>query len=119
MHTSDGRSGASVRVVRARRFFARLRGLIGKPLPQPGVALWISPCRQVHTFWMRGPIDVLHLDAGGRVLAVQTLRPWRFGRWVLGAAGVLEMRGGEALRLGLTVGSLPRLIDDESRVTRG
>ena len=100
-----------LRVRQARGYWGRLRGLLGRPAPAAGQALWIAPCRQVHTLGMGYPIDVVHLDAGGQVLAVATLKPWRLGRYHRRAAGVLELRAGEAERLGLRVGAQPRLIE--------
>ena len=85
-------------------FGARLRGLLGRPAPGAGRGVFIAPCRQVHTFGMAYAIDVAHLDAGHRVLALQTLRPYRLGRYCFRAEGVLEMRAGEAERLGIREG---------------
>ncbi len=107
----------SVHVWRAETIWARFRGLLARPAPESGCALWISPCRQVHTLGMRYAIDVVHLDADQAVLWVQTLAPWRLGRFVWSAAGVLEMRAGEAIRLGLSRGDRPRLIAMESNAT--
>ena len=43
-----------------------------------GEALWIMPCRGVHTCGMRFTIDVVALDADGTVVDVApALRPWR------------------------------------------
>ena len=91
-------------------FWTRLRGLLGRPVPGAGEGVWITPCRQVHTLGMTYPIDVLHLDGAGRVLSTQTLRPWRLGRYVFAAVGVLELRSGEAARLGIEEGVSVRLI---------
>jgi uncharacterized protein len=105
-------------VRRLTSFVERLRGLIGKPEPKPGEAVWIQPCRQVHTFGMRYPIDVVHVDVGQRVLRVQTLRPWRIGRLELRAHGVLEMKAGEALRLGIAPGKSLSLIGLDVRASK-
>jgi uncharacterized membrane protein (UPF0127 family) len=112
-------SSISIGVRRACGFFGRFRGLIGRPSPAPGEALLLEPCRQVHTLFMSYPIDVVHLDAAGAVLAVQTLSPWRLGRWLLHSSRVLELRAGEAARLGLEVGVRPSLIEVDARVTTG
>src|SRR5690606_10494647 len=50
---------ATIRVWRARGFAGRLRGLIARPLPAPGSGLWIEPCAAVHTFGVRGPLDLV------------------------------------------------------------
>ena len=98
-------------------FFERLRGLIGRPEPRPNEAFLLAPCRQVHTFGMRYPIDVIHVDSS-RVLRVQTLRPWRVGRLVLSATAVIEMRAGEATRLGIVAGTPLSLIGLGARVSK-
>jgi uncharacterized membrane protein (UPF0127 family) len=65
-----------------------------------GCALLIPGCDSVHTAWMRFAIDVVFLDADGRVLRVATgVTPWRVVRRA-GADAVVETRAGEAGRLG-------------------
>jgi len=99
----------TLRVRRLASFAERLRGLLGRPELQPGEAVWLSPCKQVHTLGMRFPIDVVHLDSAGVILSVQTLAPWRFGRYNYRAVSILELRSGEASRLGLRPGRTPLL----------
>lgn len=80
----------------------RARGLLGRPPLKPGEGMYLSPCRAVHTFGMRYPIDLVYLDRSGRVCKlVEALKPWRFSG-SLKASGTLEMRAGEIRRLGLT-----------------
>ena len=79
----------------------RLRGLIGRAAPEAGQGVWICPCRQVHTFFMGYPIDVVHLGRGGEVLSVQTLSPWRIGRFLWHSRGVIELAAGQAHGLGI------------------
>jgi uncharacterized membrane protein (UPF0127 family) len=75
--------------------FARMRGLLGRD--DPGDGAWIEPCSQVHTMFMRAPIDVIFVDRDDRVLHVTpALRPWRLSRWVRGARAVLELAAGHA-----------------------
>jgi uncharacterized membrane protein (UPF0127 family) len=82
----------------------RARGLLGLPEPSPGTALWIVPCRAVHTVGMRYPIDVAFVDARGLVVHVTLgLAPFRMARHG-DAASVLELRAGECERLRLRVG---------------
>jgi uncharacterized membrane protein (UPF0127 family) len=83
---------------------ARLTGLLATPALAEGQGLWLSPCTSVHTLFMRYAIDVIFLDADGRVLHCVTLAPWRLSRWVPKAAGVLELAAGAAQKTRLRVG---------------
>jgi uncharacterized membrane protein (UPF0127 family) len=89
----------------AHTHWTRFRGLIGRGPVPPGHGLWIRPCRQVHMFWMRHPIDVVFLDDDHRVLHVTTgLRPWRISPKVAGATSVVEIAPATAPALGLVPG---------------
>jgi protein-S-isoprenylcysteine O-methyltransferase Ste14/uncharacterized membrane protein (UPF0127 family) len=90
----------------AHTHWARLRGLLGRGPLAPGDGLWLRPCRQVHTFGLRDPIDVAFLDEGGRVLhVVEALAPWRISPYVAAAASVLELPAGTLARAGVCVGT--------------
>jgi protein-S-isoprenylcysteine O-methyltransferase Ste14/uncharacterized membrane protein (UPF0127 family) len=72
--------------------WTRLRGLLGTRELPPGGGLWIRPCDQVHMIGMRYPVDLVFLDAGGRVVrTLPGLRPWRVSPRVRGARSVLEL----------------------------
>jgi uncharacterized membrane protein (UPF0127 family) len=78
-------------IVVARTPWARLLGLA---LRRPGRALLIPRCRSVHTCGMRYALDLIWLDAEGRVIAVDLrVRPWRV-RSCRAAAAVLELPSG-------------------------
>jgi hypothetical protein len=54
------------------------------------VGLRLSPCRSIHTFGMRFPLDLVWLDRDGRVVRVdEAVPPWRVCR-CREAAAVLE-----------------------------
>ncbi len=53
----------------------RLLGLFDKRFD--GDLLVIAPCRSIHTFGMRGAIDVAFFDRHGVVLAVRRVQPWK------------------------------------------
>ena len=76
-------------------YWARLRGLVGsKPLAQ-GEGLLIVPCSSIHTHFMGFPIDVLYVDKGQKVVAVdEEMAPWRFGRMHRGVRFVIELPAG-------------------------
>ena len=70
----------------------RARGLVGRE-DLEGVLI-LRPCRQVHTFGMRFPIDVAFCNSDGLVLHVASMRPWRMSRIVRRAAFVVEAPDG-------------------------
>jgi uncharacterized protein len=75
---------------------ARLLGLAGLSRRRAGPGLLIPRCGAVHSFGMRFELELLFLDAEGRVLSRRRLRPRRFARR-RGATAVLELpAGGES-----------------------
>ena len=85
------------RVFAADNFFSRLRGLIGYPPLEAGSALWIEPCQQVHTHFMRWPLQVVFLDRDLHVVRViRELRPWRVSPWVRSARSAVELAADRA-----------------------
>lgn len=82
---------------------ARRRGLLGRTRVD-GV-LVLAPCRQVHTFGMRCPIDVAFVSRRGRVLRVRTMPPGRLSRPVVRSRWVLEGPAGSFAALGVRRGT--------------
>jgi uncharacterized membrane protein (UPF0127 family) len=80
----------------------RRRGLLGRDHIE-GV-LRLTPARSVHTFGMRFPIDVVHLDKDLRVLRVSTMVPNRLGAFVPRSHSVLEAEAGAMAHWGVSVG---------------
>lgn len=79
----------------ADRFFSRLRGLMFRPPLPPGEALWLRPCKGVHMFFMRFPLDVVFVDRNLQVVhLVENLQPWRVSPIVREADSALELPAG-------------------------
>ena len=91
------------RVTVARTPWRRALGLLGRRALAAGEGLWLEPCAAVHTWGMRFAIDAVFLDAGGTVMRVVTLSPWRMV-WTPGARSVLELSAGAAAAAGLDAG---------------
>jgi uncharacterized membrane protein (UPF0127 family) len=82
----------------------RLTGLIGRRELPHAAALSLPRCRSVHGFGMTRPVDVVFLGVDNQVTSTRRLAPWR----CIGdraARSALELRAGEARRLGVVVGS--------------
>ena len=79
----------------AQTFCTRLLGLMFRKQLPAGHGLLLAPCPQIHTCFMRFPIDAVFCDKSGRVLYVkENMKPWRFGRFVRGSYYTLELPGG-------------------------
>jgi hypothetical protein len=75
----------------------RKRGLLGRSGLADGAALVIVPCCAIHTFGMHFAIDVVFVDAHGRVKKiVRDLPPWRMAA-AGSARAVIELAAGSLL----------------------
>ncbi len=85
------------RVEAAHSLPRRIKGLLGRRELAPDQGLWLRPCRQVHTWFMRFPIDVLFLDRELVVVGlVRNLGPWRLSPFYFRARSALELAAGRA-----------------------
>ena len=58
--------------------FKRMKGLLARKGLKPEEALVLKPCKSIHTFFMRFPIDVVFVGQDNRIIkAIQGLAPWR------------------------------------------
>ncbi|HLG00490.1 MAG TPA: DUF192 domain-containing protein [Acidimicrobiia bacterium] len=80
----------------------RRRGLRGRE--EFDGALLLRPCRQVHTFGVRFPIDVAFCNLDGEVVRITTLAPRRVSRPALGAAFAIEAKAGSFARWQVSLG---------------
>ena len=82
----------------------RRRGLLGRQALDVAAAMVIEPCWAIHTAFMRFAIDVIFVNAEGRVLRVVShVEPWRVAI-TPGASAVIELAAGTAQLRGVTVG---------------
>ena len=62
----------SIRIRTVSDYFSRMKGLIGTPPDELGCdAIHIKPCRSVHTFGMKYPIDLAFVSADGTILGIR------------------------------------------------
>lgn len=87
--------------------FTRAKGLLGRRSLLQGEGLLIRPCKGVHTFLMKFPIDVVFLDRQNRIIeTVEHLQPQRMTRVLLASAGVLELPAGTVQASDTVIGNL-------------
>jgi uncharacterized membrane protein (UPF0127 family) len=83
----------------------RSRGLLGSDGWRGRDGMFLSPCRNVHTFGMRYPIDVAFLDVEDVVLkVVHGLRPGRISPVAWRARRALELPAGRLLETSTEAG---------------
>jgi uncharacterized protein len=97
----------TLRIKPALSFGLRLRGLMLKTQwPRDYDGLWFPQCASVHTFFTFLKPDLIFLDKSYRVAAVHTeASAWRLCFGPKGTFGCLEIRGGEVLKRGWSVGT--------------
>lgn len=89
----------------ADKFWARMRGLMGKKDLKQGEGLLLAPCNAVHMMFMRFPIDVIFMDRDFVVIKIlESFKPWRVSPVVRVAFQVVELMAGTASDKGIKTG---------------
>jgi uncharacterized membrane protein (UPF0127 family) len=103
LRREDGRVVCE-RCIVADRAYRRMRGLLGRRGLKPGEGMVLRPAWNVHTAFMRFPLDVVFLDSDQVVIRLERdVAPWRTVS-CRGAREVVELASGECERRGLEVG---------------
>ena len=81
----------------ANSYWSRFWGLIGRRALPPGSGLVLEPGGGIHMWFMRIPLDVVHVDKHDRVTHVlRGVKPWRFGPLFVGNKLAIELPVGAA-----------------------
>jgi hypothetical protein len=95
--------GGSIRM--ADSLWARLRGFLFQRKPVAGEGLFLTPCKGVHMYGMRFPLDVLIIDRTGLVIAAHPqLAPGRRTPVYPSAQYALELPSGAITETSTRVG---------------
>ncbi|MCI2257073.1 DUF192 domain-containing protein [Domibacillus sp. PGB-M46] len=96
----------------AYRFWSRFKGLmLTKNMPD-NLALHISPCPSIHTFFMRYPIDVLYLNNRKEIVGTEeSLVPGKIGKRFSKTESVIELPAGRIKDTSTTVGQTVAFIE--------
>ena len=86
----------------ASNFWKRFLGLMGRKELKDGDGMFFYNCSSIHCFFMKITIDVVYLDKDYQVVGVETVAPWKVGRFFKGAKHILEVKAGSAS--GISVG---------------
>jgi len=99
IHRESGRVLAT-RVRHCTTVWEQLRGVIGQE-PEVGEAFALPNCHQIHTAFIRSPLDIVFCDPAGAILWVGTLPPWRLSPALSAARIVYEAPPGTFAQLPL------------------
>lgn len=76
-------------------FWARAKGLLGRSSLAENEALWINPCNNIHTFFMKFPIDCIFVDRKMQIQKlVSDIRPFRIVGPFWKSYSVIEAQSG-------------------------
>lgn len=92
----------------------RIKGLMGKRRFS-NKALLIERCNQIHTWFMRFPIDILFINETNHVIAKkERFHPWKVSEKVEHAIAVIEAEGGFFADTKVEVGDMIEIVRVES-----
>jgi uncharacterized membrane protein (UPF0127 family) len=107
VNISKGEMIVAKRVKWAGTSAERRRGLLGRNHLDDEEGIYIVPCKWIHMFGMKFPIDVAFLARDGRVLTVHHgLKPNRLSKISIRADGVLELAAGRLHATNTDVGDI-------------
>lgn len=73
----------------------RVWGLLGATELGAGEGIILKPCTQIHTFFMRMPIDAVFISGDLKVLYVaENMRPWRVSPLLFKSVYAVEVAAG-------------------------
>jgi uncharacterized protein len=83
-------------ILLADSLYLRTVGLMFKDRPPGAEGLLLDPCRAIHTFFMRYPIDVVFINDRNRVIKIlRNVLPWRMTWIYVKANKTLELPAGK------------------------
>ena len=81
----------------ADNYWTRFMGLMGRRELGAGAGLVLKPGGGIHMWFMRIPLDVIHVDKHDRVTHVlRGIKPWRMGPLFVGGKLAIELPVGAA-----------------------
>lgn len=89
------RTVVATQIEKADTCWKRLLGLMFRKGLPVGGGLWLVPCRDIHSIWMRFQFDAVFLDKDGKVLhLIESMKPCRVSPIIKGGHSVLELEAG-------------------------
>lgn len=91
--------------------FERMKGLMGKKNIDFG--LLFNHCNNIHTFFMKEPIDVIYIDKNGIIVALDNpIVPWRLGRLIFKGKHLVELPEGTINKFDIKIGQKVTFLEE-------
>lgn len=95
----------------ATTFFTRLKGLMFRQQLSNGGGLYLHPCKSIHMFFMKFPIDVLYLDKDWKIVGMEEqLEPGKIGKVFPNVVSVIELGSGSIQKYDIKAGQIVELL---------
>ena len=92
-------------VENANHFFRRFMGLMYRKSLAENRGLLLTPCNEIHTFFMRFAIDTVYISKDNTIVYIdEAVEPNKIRKRVKGAYKVLELNAGIAKEIGIAAG---------------
>lgn len=96
----------------ADNFWSRAKGLLGRKTLADNEALWINPCNNIHTFFMKFKIDCVFIDQKMQIKnLVENISPYRFVGPFWKSYSVIETTAGFIERKKIKIGDHLYVVD--------
>lgn len=83
--------------------FSRMMGLMGKS--NIDYALFFNHCNNIHTFFMKEPIDVIYIDKESKIIYMDNpINPWKMGKIIKKSKSLIELPEGTIKKYNIYVG---------------
>lgn len=93
---SYGEKILSKDILIAEAMMDRMIGLMFKKKMVGYEGLLISPCRSIHTFFMRYSLDIIFLNSDNKIIKIiRDMKPWRLTWFYFRAKKTLELPAGK------------------------
>ncbi|MHB1457902.1 MAG: DUF192 domain-containing protein [Armatimonadota bacterium] len=93
------------RIERAGSLMSQLKGLIGRRKFENGSAMIFPGCKQIHTFFMQFPIDILFVDKNRKVIKIiEKFQPGKISAYIGDSADVIELPSHTIYDCRITIG---------------
>jgi uncharacterized membrane protein (UPF0127 family) len=103
-------------VKEAHTFWTRFKGLMLTNSMPDNLALHISPCPSIHTFFMRYGIDVLYVNDKNQIVGLEeNLAPGKTGKRFSKVLSVIELPAGKIKTTSTAVGQTVAFVMEKSK----